>query len=308
MGQTTDIEYSDSTCNAVPGCEGCELWNPRKGVRRCYAGRLTEDYAGAKGWPERFEQPLLIPQRILDACRWRDLTGTPRAGSPWMDDLPRVIFVNDMGESYQSVMDRPEYIHGLMVKARDAGNGTLAHQIAEALLAIEDGGHWMDPWIPHMEAAPHVWYILTKRPARMVSAFRRLGRVPANFWLNTSVTSTATHRRAVKILEIRDFAPDATLGVSYEPADDPWIPPEGLSWVIIGTESGPNARPLELSWVDDVLAANTFSGTRTFLKQLPFPNSGKKGGDWSGWPAFYKVREMPAWAERGQVSLFGATA
>lgn len=80
MGIHTLIEWADSTVNGQMGCKGCELWIPDKGVRRCYAGVLTERYAGQKGWPVAFDQPTTFPERILQACKWKSLL---EGGSTW---------------------------------------------------------------------------------------------------------------------------------------------------------------------------------------------------------------------------------
>lgn len=47
MGRETKIEWCDSTLNLQMGCDGCELWNPAAGVKHCYAGTLTNIYAGS---------------------------------------------------------------------------------------------------------------------------------------------------------------------------------------------------------------------------------------------------------------------
>jgi hypothetical protein len=58
-----------------------------------------------KGWPEASEKPALFPGRLDEAARWRDLTGTQRAEKPWLDGLPRLIFVVDMGDGFTASVD-----------------------------------------------------------------------------------------------------------------------------------------------------------------------------------------------------------
>ena len=96
MGITTQIEWCDSTLNAMMGCGGCELWIPKAGVRDCYAGVLTERYAGLRGWPEAFDRPRHFPDRLEAALRWPDLTSTARPGKPWLDY--HVLAVDEDGE------------------------------------------------------------------------------------------------------------------------------------------------------------------------------------------------------------------
>jgi hypothetical protein len=38
MGTKTAIEWCDSTINPVMGCDGCELWDPERGIRDLLRG------------------------------------------------------------------------------------------------------------------------------------------------------------------------------------------------------------------------------------------------------------------------------
>src|SRR5262245_31262275 len=138
MPATTPIAWCDSTVNLMMGCDGCELWNPAAGVRHCYAGALTGRHAGRKGWPDAFDRPALFPHRLDEALRWPDLTGKPRPGKPWLDGLPRLLFLNDMGDTFTEG------------------------------LALD----WLAPHLPRMAASPHQWLLLTKRPRRMAEFSR----------------------------------------------------------------------------------------------------------------------------------------
>ena len=46
MSLHTPIEWCDSAVNPVMGCDGCELWQPDKGIRHCYAGTIHQVRAG----------------------------------------------------------------------------------------------------------------------------------------------------------------------------------------------------------------------------------------------------------------------
>src|SRR5690242_2116818 len=100
MGIATDIEWCDSTLNLEMGCDGCELWNPKAGINICYAGQVTERWGGKRGWPDSFEEPKLFLDRLEPALAWPDLTGKERPHKPWLDGLPRLIFLNDMGDTF----------------------------------------------------------------------------------------------------------------------------------------------------------------------------------------------------------------
>ena len=215
MSSTTNIEYCDSTVNGQMGCDGCELWS--KKVRNCYAGRITEAMNGnRKGFPARFESPQIFDGRIQEACKWEDLTETKRPGKPWLDWYPRIIFLNDMGDTFTESLPMG----------------------------------WLRPYLPLIEASPHIWLILTKRVSRMVKFFgEMLGYVPGNCWLGASVTGKGTLARANELIKLAGMG---TLWLSVEPLLEEIVLPasvmESISWVGGGGESGPGSRPMNPRW------------------------------------------------------------
>jgi len=69
-----------------------------------------------------------------------------------------------------------------------------------------------------------------------------------------------------------------------------------VDWVILGGESGPNARPCESEWMRSIKSQCRADGVPVFVKQL-----GKradledpKGGDPAEWPRDLRVRRFPA--------------
>src|SRR5262245_26922874 len=107
MAKGSRTESADDIVSPAMGCAGCELWDPKNGVSICYAGRLTDRMLSKgplKGWPLACDQPTIFPGRIAQAAHWRDLTGTARLAKPWLDGMPRVIFVDDMGDTLQASM------------------------------------------------------------------------------------------------------------------------------------------------------------------------------------------------------------
>lgn len=270
MAKTTGIQWADSTLNLMAGCNGCELWTTK--VRKCYAGKLITQYAGKKGWPVAFNRPTTFPERIKELTRWSDLTGKERPDKPWLNGYPRIVFLNDLGDTFTEDLS-------------------------------ED---WLLPIIPILEDCGHIIIILTKRVRRMVGLFSRLGRVPSNFWLMTTVTGKATEARISELVRIKQFAPDATLGLSLEPLwdkinlDQWWW--RDLSWVVLGGESGQNATPFELEIALDLVAECRKMNVPVFVKQIgdnptlggkPYRRTSDKGGNWDIWPAELKIREMP---------------
>lgn len=217
MGKDCDIEYCDSSINLQMGCNGCELWNPSR--KSCYAGILTQRYAGKNpGFPASFEQPRLYVERLDTALAWSDLRGKPRRHKPWLDELPRVIFLNDMGDTWTEGLPRD----------------------------------WLAPLLPRIAASPHFWLILTKRP-KLAAEFSRTFPFPPNVMIIASVTSRATERRLDYLREVDCH----WRGVSAEPllgpiSLRPWLygPGPRLDWVITGGESGKAPRWSHPAWFE----------------------------------------------------------
>lgn len=81
-----------------------------------------------------------------------------------------------------------------------------------------------------------------------------------------------------------------------------------MDWVIVGGESGPGARPMDLAWVYGIVKQCDSSGVAVFVKQLgksfyfsaynygdDLLSAGAKGGDWdhAAFPEDLKIREFP---------------
>lgn len=118
-----------------------------------------------------------------------------------------------------------------------------------------------------MKATPHHTYqILTKRPDRMATVLVSPGfDVLPNVWLGTSVEDGHVLHR---IDELR-AVPAAIRFISFEPligsvADGDLA---GIHWAIVGGESGPQARPMDPTWVDEIFDLCTDADTAFFFKQ-----------------------------------------
>ena len=120
-----------------------------------------------------------------------------------------------------------------------------------------------------MEAADrHIFQVLTKRSSLMRNYLRRrYGRsaAPRHIWCGVSVEDRAATRR-IRHLQ---GAPAEIRFLSIEPLFGPVgdIDLEGVSWVIVGGESGPNARPMQQHWVLDIRDACNRKGVDFFFKQ-----------------------------------------
>jgi protein gp37 len=200
-----------------------------------------------------------------------------------------------------------------------------------------------DAWIEIVfnviaQAPQHKFQILTKRPERMLHFLtdpnRRFchqlcdgmgcnycgdydGRVPwkgyelTNIWLGVSCeTQTEADDRIPLLLQ----TPAHTHFISAEPLLGPielWHVSDhaefsypGLDWVIVGGESGPQSRPMDIDWARSIVAQCREAGIYCFVKQLGskpmlhgfkgIPLKHGKGGNPDEWPEDLRIREMPS--------------
>lgn len=276
MSKNTKIQWCDSTINPTMGCDGCELWDTNR--KSCYAGILHMRFGGAtKGYAPSFEDVTLFPGRMAEAARWSDLRGKDRPDKPWLNGLPRLIFVSDMSDSLSKVVTF-DYLMDEVI-----GNVT-----------SEQGRR-------------HHWLWLTKRPKRMAefSAWLRHRGIewPSNIWAGTSITNQKTTSRIRHLLNVGD---EGTIRfLSGEPQVEEidfeqWLP--RLDWFIHGGESGHGARSFDIRWATNLIEQCRRHDVAYFLKQLGshvVDGANRLGlkdnhaGDWKEWPKSVRVREMP---------------
>ncbi|HWM26550.1 MAG TPA: DUF5131 family protein [Chthoniobacterales bacterium] len=230
MSAKTTIEWCDSTINGSSGCDGCELWNKTK--QTCYAGHVHENRL-AHSFPDKyaadFREVRMIPGRYAQAARWSDLRGKDRPDKPWLNGMPRLIFVGDMGDF-------------------------LSRGVTDEFLVDE-----LFSAIKSPAGQRHFWLLLTKRPRRLDELSRRMGGLPENCMAMTTVTDQETaNRRIPQLMAVRC----KWRGLSIEPLlghvdldqieATPFITISALNrqalggipvdWVIGGGESGTDAE------------------------------------------------------------------
>lgn len=142
--------------------------------------------------------------------------------------------------------------------------------------------------------------VLTKRP-ELIQALWPWGPEShrANVWLGTTVGHPDSLWRIKAMKRSRHLG--SRLFVSAEPLLAPldFGPTlEGVSWVIVGGESGPGARPCDPDWIRGVAFQAERAGAAVFVKQLGSKPAGlalshPKGGDPAEWPADLRIREIP---------------
>jgi protein gp37 len=110
----------------------------------------------------------------------------------------------------------------------------------------------------------HIFQVLTKRAARLARIQAQLDW-PSNVWIGVTVEARDYARRIDRLRSV----PATVRFVSFEPLLDRVGPVslEGIHWAIVGGESGPGARPTDISWVREIRNACSSQNVQFFFKQ-----------------------------------------
>lgn len=342
MAENTRIEWTDATWNPVLGCTPVSA-----GCTNCFAAHLAATrlkhlpaYEGLAQVNSRGQGVFngtirLMEDRLLDPLKWRkprrvfvnsmsDLFH-PDVPFEFVDKVFAVMALCPQ-HTFQILTKRPER----MVEYFATGDG-------------EDGSR--HGAVSGMAAS--LLERLSDSQANRLWVHRRFSWPLHNVWLGTSVENqeTADERilhlfyipAAVRYLSCEPLLGSVTLPPyalegwhpdgSYQEDGTAFIPhftQDGedagveyisnkpdyprIHWVIVGGESGPNARPMDLTWVYGIVRQCEAAGVPVFVKQLgkSFYHSGyndgaelihmdAKGADWDhvAFPDDLKIREFP---------------
>jgi protein gp37 len=159
----------------------------------------------------------------------------------------------------------------------------------------------------------HTFQVLTKRGDRLKNMLRgplKFAADAKNIWWGVSVENK---RDGVPRIRQLQSAPAAVRFLSVEPLleDVGKLNLKGISWVIVGGESGPHSRPMKEEWVTSVREQCEASGVAFFFKQ--WGGARKKltgrtlnGKTYSEFPKRHELRILPEAQRIMQVKKYSA--
>jgi protein gp37 len=311
MADKTKIAWTDATLNTAygctkvsPACQNCYAIGAVSRLvdfgHRDLAGAVVHSTDGSKIVTQWTGGIVLKSERMDQARRWKK---------------PRRVFVNSLSDTFHD--------------------------------GIPDS-HLDALWTTMAACPQHTFQILTKRPERMLSYIHGhlargttwreglTGQPLPNVWLGVTVEDQEQADRRIPLLLA---TPAAVRFVSMEPLLGPvsldLLPggPDGnavrnaldgtlfytdadydddlpkLDWVIVGGESGPNARPMDPAWVRDLRDQCQAAGVPFFFKQwgewAPHPRKDNAAGITILSPTGFRVplagsSEGPFWLKVGK--------
>lgn len=270
----TSIEWADYTWNPWRGCskvsEGCKF---------CYAEAMSKRNPSVLGiWGDSGTRVIASESYWKQPLKWDRQAKA--------DGVRRKVFCASLADVFE---DRPELIEPRL-----------------RLWSLIDH-------TPNLD-----WLFLTKRPQHLTNAWQHQHnqemlpweRNPwKNVWLGTSLENQeAADERILHLVETRT----AMRFLSCEPLLGPidlrpfffTTADHARCWVIVGGESGPNARPCELAWIRSIVQQCRAASVPCFVKQLGaqpvFDRDeatrylrDKKGGNPEEWAPDLRVRQWP---------------
>ncbi len=325
MSGATSIEWTDATWNPFRGCSrispGCE---------RCYAEMLAARFSHEGGWGHGFAEMVngkprwtrkvaLLEHNLYWPLHYKGAPDAIEAGRPTR------IFVNSTSDiAHEGLPDEAiDDVFAAMVLAQAHGRGHIFQTLtkrAERLHAYMSARTKSLAVEIEQAAFKHFGEDEEVHAANGLSGMLGEGRnamwPPKNVWLGVSVEDRTRKHRIAALRE----TPAAVRFLSLEPLleDLGTLDLRGISWVIVGGESGRDARDCYVSWIRSIVAQSRAAGVPVFVKQLgakPYgsccdvhgadgiaahdnalhllPIRNPKGGHIDDFPEDLRIREFP---------------
>jgi protein gp37 len=296
MADGTRIEWTDATWNPITGCS---VVSP--GCTNCYAMKLagtrlkhhpsrkgltTLTKAGPvwngklrfnEGWldqPLRWREP-----RMIFVCAHGDLFHEA-APDEWIDRVFAVMAMSTQ-HTFQVLTKRPErmqeYLEAGPIR-REAIIGQM-HMLGAHFAAI--------PW-----PLPNVW--LGVSVERQQEADERvpilLGTPAVVRWISAEPLLGPVDLTTIDVSGDREIAPLGWNHLGRLAEGEPEGP--RLDWVVVGGESGKDARPMHPDWARSLRDQCSAAGVPFFMKQLSGPG-GRAIKEIDRFPIDLRIREWP---------------
>ncbi len=339
MADGTKIEWTDATWNPVtgcsvvsPGCTNCYAMTLAGTRLRHIASRagLTRD---SKAGPVWTGEVRLNEEWLTQPLRWR---------------APRMVFVCAHGDLFHaSVPDEwidrvfavmalaPQHVFQVLTKRarrmREYLSGDRDGRVARACVdlwtdgAVKPTADWPVESIGDIDMPDdlkmrcwplsHVWLgVSVEDQARANERIPELLETPAAVrWVSAEPLLGPVDFREIAVDGV--LTVDALTGIHSDDENGPITgvvgsPDPHIDWIVVGGESGPGARPMQVGWARAIVEQCKASGTKCFMKQLgadPVWEDGaflnlrdRKGGDPSEWPADLRIQQLP-WRAVGDI-------
>jgi protein gp37 len=271
------IEWTQETYNPITGCTPIS-----PGCRNCYAKRMARRLAGRHGYPEaphhfdvtfhpdRLDKPLHWKKpRTVFVCSMSDLFHKD-VDDQWRLDIFSIIY-DCPGHTFQILTKRisemKEFISYMEYHV-------LGESFPDAFPNV-----WLGVTAENQEQADKRIPVLLQIPAavRFVSIEPCLGDVDPSKWLpcrrcsNNGIIGYSS--------DTVEDCPDCNAASYYQSLEGGFI-----DWIIVGAETGPGARPMDLDWARSVRDVCADADVAFFFKKDSDGNRELDGRLWGEMP------------------------
>lgn len=308
MGDRSGIQWTDATWNPLAGCTrkspGCDNCYAAAQSLRLEAMAKIDLAAGIDpGGKAKYIGVAANNKKGIAAFTGIINVDYGALNLPFRWKRPRKIFTNSMSDLFHP---------GVPV------------EFARSVCDVMERANW------------HTFQVLTKRPENILAMVPEKWRTlwPNNVWIGTSVENQEMAEARIPYLlqvpaAVRFLSCEPLLGeVDLSHLEDPWHkdqfghhfeydslsgsdeemlftsdgkPLGYINWVIVGGESGPNARPFHVEWARKIVKDATYDGRAIFVKQLgdnPHIDNkhlvlGYKGQLLEEWPEDLRIQDFP---------------
>lgn len=310
MSANTSIEWTDRTWNPVRGCSVIS-----QGCVNCYAMKQAHRFSGegksyegltklTKAGPQWTGAVQLVREHLGDPIRWK---------------RPQRVFVNSMSDLFhEAVPDNYiEQVFAVMSIAERHTFQVLTKRPERMAAWFSVIAQYDTEWARRVCAGlPNVWLGVSVEDQQRADE-----RIPQLLSTPAAVRFISAEPLLGPV-DLRRFMPVPLFycGRCGKEKRRPWCEPcgtdnntptnelVGLSWVIVGGESGPGARPFDVAWARALVHQCKSAGVAVFVKQLGSKPTGwwsnslgprigkftdRKGGDMAEWPEDLRIRQFP---------------
>lgn len=217
------------------------------------------------------------------SIEWTEATWNPVTGCSYISDGCKNCYARRMAKRLHAMGNR-RYLNGFEVTIhKDLLNAPLKWKTSRNIFvnSMSDLFHEDIPldfirsvFLTIKQARHHTFQVLTKRAERLEETCDQLDW-PENLWVGVTIESEKYKHR----IDLLRDVPAAVKFLSVEPMIGPLgiIDLTSIDWVIVGGESGPGARAIEKTWVDQVKDQCIENGVPFFFKQWGGFNKKKNG-------------------------------
>lgn len=282
MAENSKIEWTSHTFNPWIGCAKVS-----QGCARCYAEAQMDKWLHRAQWGPNGTRTKTSASYWANLEKWdKKLNGSNRRERVFIASLADVFEKYDDSDIAHWRFDLWDIIEEL--------------QNLDILLLTKRPENILD-------CTPYTWH--NQAVTDKTSHWARgpiVAQWPKHVWTGTSIENNVVAQERLGHLARVPGKHFLSLEPLLGPID--LGRPDGIDWIIVGGESGPNARPLEIEWIEDILRQCREADIPAFVKQLGghwAKSAGakhSKGGDPGEWPPALRVRMFPGekWMSSGQ--------